>query len=436
MLAKQDSANPSPLFTVAIATYQRGAKIQSTLESVAGQSLDDFEVLVVSDGPPHHELAETVAAFGTKFRLLELPERVGSQAGPNNFARDAARGQYLAYLGHDDVWHPDHLEALAAVFSMSPDVDFAISGTLLIGPAGAVDELTWVTGIFSDEEPSPGFNHFFPPSSVAHRTSPHIPIGAWPDASSSRAPVDSAFLKRAAESGSVFGSTGRITVYKFNSALRYLSYLQPEDREQRKILELFSVPAALDRFTDERVELTKRQGTYMFLRHPDPAKYQPGEIPRGYERIRGIKTADLREVTSAVEMRIDDENRGFDWHPVEHDSGGSWIWSGPSTHPRLALPFTTSTPVRVIFHVAAFISAEVKESLRIFANGDEVAHTVEESAPNGSCAVAITVNLRETQPTVIGFQMNQTVAPSKLNPSSPDHRQLGMCLTRVTLEPA
>ena len=86
----------TPTFSVVIATFDRGALIESTLESVARQMLDDFEVLVVSDGPPASQLVETVAQFDARFRLLVLDERAGSQYAANNFGWSEATGRYIA----------------------------------------------------------------------------------------------------------------------------------------------------------------------------------------------------------------------------------------------------------------------------------------------------------------------------------------------------
>ena len=158
-----------PSFSVVVATYDRGPLVEATLASVAQQSLADIEVLVASDGPAAPGLARTVAQFGERFRLVETERRSGSQCTPNNFAWSIARGRFIAYLGHDDIWLPGHLAALRDAFEQRPHSDFAASGCLLLGPPGAGSGSAWVTGLFDPDDRWMPLAHFFPrpPSLIA-----------------------------------------------------------------------------------------------------------------------------------------------------------------------------------------------------------------------------------------------------------------------------
>src|SRR3954447_13231262 len=97
----------APSFTVVVATFDRGPHIVPTLESALAQTFRDFELLVVCDGPTDETL-HYVPQGDARVRVIGLPEHSGSQAAPNNAGIAAARGRYIAYLGHDDIWMPDH----------------------------------------------------------------------------------------------------------------------------------------------------------------------------------------------------------------------------------------------------------------------------------------------------------------------------------------
>jgi hypothetical protein len=63
--------------------------------------------------------------FGRSVRWIGLPEHSASQSAPNNAGIEAARGNHIAYLGHDDIWSPHHLAMLTAVFENSEPARYA-----------------------------------------------------------------------------------------------------------------------------------------------------------------------------------------------------------------------------------------------------------------------------------------------------------------------
>jgi hypothetical protein len=49
-----------------------------------------------------------------RIRFVNLPERHGYQSGPHNPGLTLARGHLIAFLNHDDLFFPDHLDRAAA----------------------------------------------------------------------------------------------------------------------------------------------------------------------------------------------------------------------------------------------------------------------------------------------------------------------------------
>src|SRR5262249_18565062 len=151
-------------------------------------------------------------------------------------------------------------------------VDLAVSGCLYYGPEGS--HVYLVTGLFEDEEAP--FQHFFPPSSLAHRRRVAHALGGWRDPRTVAAPVDADFLLRAARAGLRFRSTGQITVHKFAAGHRYLSYLRPSSDEQWAMLRAFDHP------NEERIlrliAAAKQCGGFMSAGYPDFAQYAAGQL--------------------------------------------------------------------------------------------------------------------------------------------------------------
>ena len=424
----------TPTFSVVIATYDRGPLIEATLESVARQTVDNIEVLVVSDGPASPGLAATVSRFGKRFNLVECADRCGSQFAPNNHGWKIATGRFIAYLGHDDIWLPGHLAALRHAFEQHPGADFAASGCIHFGPPGSGDGYAWVTGLFDPDDHSIALSHFFPPSSVAHRRD--LPDDMrWPDARMVRRPVDSQFMLTAAQRGCVFTSTTTVTVLKFNSALRYLSYLSPDDDEQRDALALTVDPEALKETIDAALADAKSSGNYMTTCHAPESNWQPGEVVHTHARIRGIVTPPVGVLDGPTWMLMEDDPRGRDWHGLERDGDRTWRWSGPNPRPRLLIPFTCDGLVRVSLHIDAVATADVRDSLAVFVDRRSAPTVVRTEPDSARVVIEIETVLRRDKPTVVELRMTRTVLAAEFVPGSTDSRRLGVCLAGIHLNP-
>ena len=426
MSATDPTAARAPTFSVVIATYGRGAMIEATLSSIARQTLPPSEILVVSDGPAAVGLAEVVAA-ASGARLIELAVRSRTQSGPNNEGWRQATGEWIAYLGHDDIWHPGHLAALASAIAGHPEAGFAVSGLVFLGPDRESDDETWVTGFFDDDDARAPLEDFFPPSSFAHRRD--LDGSRWPDVADVTLPVDAEFLRRHAERGTRFVSTRRITVIKFASALRYLSYLLPDDTEQRWILALSDDGKALDDFLGSRLVIARERGTFMHMKQVDRSLFVRGEVVARNERVRGIDVGTLMPLGDCAWVPIGSGDRPPDWYPPESDNLFEWRWSGPSVEPKLLISFTApeSTPVRIGLHVLDFCDEQLRDEISVRVNGTGLAVAWRDGVET---TMTFTTTLHETRPTVVEILTTRT-APQ----TGAQSRPVGIAVTGFDLEP-
>ena len=404
--------SPTPAFTVIVATYGRGALIEPTLASISAQQSVDFEVLVVSDGPAADGLADSVSYFGSRFRLIELPVRYGSQFAPNNTGLKEARGDVVAYLGHDDVWHPQHLERINTAFTNYPDAMFAVAGCLVLGPEGSHEQ--WVTGLFDANDRAAPEREFFPPSSFAHRRDLPPEAAHWPDPKEARIPIDMAFELQAHRAGCRFVSTRSVTVLKFTAIGRYLSYLVPSCDEQNLWLERFGNVTEADQVLTNLVAEARASDRVMTTRQ-HPATGAPGDVWKHMLRVRGATDITCAPLTERMEVPLGDDSRGLDWYPPEHGTLGgatTWRWSGPNPRPRLAIPFTadesTSAIARITLTVAAFASDDVRESLRIVMNGSPVDFTLT-LQPTGGAVISWCAPLLTERASVVELLTGRSV---------------------------
>ncbi len=116
-----------PRVTVVIATYNRAETLKYAMESVLWQTFKNFEVWVIGDACTDHT-EEVMEKFTQDPRVHwhNMPKNSGYQSRPNNEGIKRARGEYIAYLNHDDIWLPNHLEELITHMDRT-DADFAFS---------------------------------------------------------------------------------------------------------------------------------------------------------------------------------------------------------------------------------------------------------------------------------------------------------------------
>jgi glycosyltransferase involved in cell wall biosynthesis len=210
---------------VIIATYNWSGALRYAIRSVLWQTLQDFELLVVGDACTD-DSEQVVSSFNDdRVHWHNLSHNSGNQSGPNNKGLELARGRYVAYLGHDDVWYPSHLATLVDTLERT-NADLAFTLSELVGPPGSG---LWSINGFPTE--TVGDVHP-PPSSIMHRTALGQEIGPWKHYSELFISPDAEFYIRAWDHGKQFVLAPELTVVKFLAAARPGVYLNPVMGEQ------------------------------------------------------------------------------------------------------------------------------------------------------------------------------------------------------------
>ena len=381
-----------PLFSIILATHGRGGLIKPTIESVLRQSFGDFELIVVGDGCID-DTGQAVASFASdKISWRSLAQNSGSQSAPNNEGLRHARGERIAYLGHDDIWAPDHLARLRD--ALAAGADFAVSGCIYYGPEGS--EVYYVAGLFDASDAA--FRDFFPPSSFAHRREVCERIGRWRHPRTLASPVDVNFVLRAAHAGLRFRSTGAITVHKFAAGHRYLSYLRPSADEQIAMLARLARGAA---------NLERIVAGAQTMRLGDYSQVGPGVLADRNRASKGLSRPALRELSGRAVIAQTHEPRALDWYAVEHDGSRPFRWSGPNPRPKILIPFT-GTAARIAICLRRPLAGEV--SVRV--EEQPVEHTIE-AGPDGTCAIVVRASLRQSDYTVLTLQTPMSGGPER-----------------------
>lgn len=126
----------TPLISVIMPCYNMEKFIASSIQSVCNQTFADWELLIVDDASTD-KTAKIVQRFqetDSRIHFAAKSMHTGI-AATRNQAIGMAKGQYLAFLDADDVWHPDKLKRQFA-FMKTQNIGFSYSSYNLIDEDG------------------------------------------------------------------------------------------------------------------------------------------------------------------------------------------------------------------------------------------------------------------------------------------------------------
>ncbi len=94
--------------------------LAAALDSILAQTWPPLEVIVVDDGSTDGT-AHIVAGYGAEVSYIH--QATAGPAAARNRGLDSARGEFLAFLDADDLWHKEKLARQMAHFDARPELD-------------------------------------------------------------------------------------------------------------------------------------------------------------------------------------------------------------------------------------------------------------------------------------------------------------------------
>ena len=101
--------------SVIIRTYNRRKMLRRAIESVAKQTWENREAVVINDGG--ESVQDIVDEFAGQVDIVHLPFDAANKpgrCGAANEGIEASTGEWICYLDDDDFYYPNHLETLMA----------------------------------------------------------------------------------------------------------------------------------------------------------------------------------------------------------------------------------------------------------------------------------------------------------------------------------
>ncbi|MEO6283274.1 MAG: glycosyltransferase family 2 protein [Dyadobacter sp.] len=211
----------SPVISIVTATYNRSNILAYSIQSVLNQTFVDWELIIVGDCCTDDTEAVVAGINDPRVTFTNLKENFGEQSEPNNVGLRLAKGNYIAFLNHDDLWFPDHLE-FSLNFLKANDADLVLA-------AGFIDHheekhLSILSGVISEKYGYHPSQVFVPASNWLLHKEFVQEVGFWRPGKDLYLVPSHDWLKRVYEAGKRILPTKHFTVIAIPSSSRKNAY--------------------------------------------------------------------------------------------------------------------------------------------------------------------------------------------------------------------
>ena len=137
---KLSSFTQRPLISLVMPVYNtKPQDLEAAIESVMGQSYEQWELCICDDCSPHEatrEVLRTYAARDARIKVHYAAEQ-GGISRASNLAWGLANGDYIALLDHDDTLAPQALAFVCEAINRNPESDLFYSDEDKIDETGS-----------------------------------------------------------------------------------------------------------------------------------------------------------------------------------------------------------------------------------------------------------------------------------------------------------
>jgi ABC-type polysaccharide/polyol phosphate transport system ATPase subunit len=120
---RRDDGPRAPKVSVVVPCYNLGQYLDDAVQSVLGQTFQDFEIIIVNDGSTDGDTNRLLAHYDRpKTRVIRTDHR--GLAAARNLGIEHARGPYVCALDADDWLEPIYLEKAVRILDDDPAITF------------------------------------------------------------------------------------------------------------------------------------------------------------------------------------------------------------------------------------------------------------------------------------------------------------------------
>lgn len=121
-----------PLVSIVIPLFNKETWIAQTLASVYNQKYGNWECIIVDDGSTDqssNEAAEFMKSHPANWVLVNIAN--SGQTFARNYGIEISKGDLIAFLDADDLWHPDKLKSQVELFLINPELELVLSSYVI-----------------------------------------------------------------------------------------------------------------------------------------------------------------------------------------------------------------------------------------------------------------------------------------------------------------
>lgn len=125
-----------PTISIIMPVYNTGTILNKTVESIRNQTFTDFELIIIDDGSKKEtaKLCDSFSEQDTRIRVIHKEN--GGTCAARNLGIDEAKGEYITFCDHDDVYSSTILEEEMCLINHAKKYEMAIVGAIHISDDG------------------------------------------------------------------------------------------------------------------------------------------------------------------------------------------------------------------------------------------------------------------------------------------------------------
>jgi glycosyltransferase involved in cell wall biosynthesis len=117
----------TPTVSINLCCYNSERYLRETLDSIVNQTYRDWELVIINDGSSDSTESIIVEYINEGYPILYYYQDNQGLGYSRNEALKRSRGDYIAFIDHDDIWLPDKLAKQVSFLGSNLEIDFLYS---------------------------------------------------------------------------------------------------------------------------------------------------------------------------------------------------------------------------------------------------------------------------------------------------------------------